>query len=154
MKKIITFLIIVNCFTLQSQNQKDLLKTYTFEEVELLHKQNPKPILVYSYTDWCKFCFAMEKNTFKNKKVIQTINDQFYFIKLNAETKKDITFLNKKFIYKATGINTGIHELTNELASVKNRISYPTITKLNSNFEIEFQKVGYLNSNYFIQILK
>jgi thioredoxin-related protein len=154
MKKIITFLIIVNCFTLQSQNQKDLLKTYTFEEVELLHKQNPKPILVYIYTDWCKFCFAMEKNTFKNKKVIQTINDQFYFIKLNAETKKDITFLNKKFIYKATGINTGIHELTNELASVKNRISYPTITKLNSNFEIEFQKVGYLNSNYFIQILK
>jgi thioredoxin-related protein len=154
MKKITLIIIVINSFILQSQNKKDFLKTYTFEEVEVLHKQNPKPILVYIHTEWCKFCFGMEKNTFKNKKVIQTINKQFYFVKLNAENKKAITFLNKKFIYKPTGINTGIHELANELASKNNRISYPTVTKLNSNFEIEFQKVGYLNSKEFIQILK
>ena len=154
MKNILLFFIVFNCFSLLSQSKNEVLKTYSFEEVELMHRQNPKPILIYIFTDWCKFCFGMEKNTFKNKKVIETVNEQFYLVKLNAEEKKDITFLNKKFIYKPTGINTGIHELANELASIKNIISYPTVTKLNSNFEIEFQKSGYLNSKYFIKILK
>ena len=34
----------------------------------------------------------MKKTTFKNKKVIQLLNKKFYFIKLNAEEKPDITY--------------------------------------------------------------
>lgn len=154
MKKIIFVVLLFYCITVQSQSDKEILKIFSFEEVEILQKQNPKPILVYIYTDWCKFCFGMNKNTFSDRRVIKNLNDKFYFIKLNAENKKDITFLNKTFTYKPSGINTGIHELASELASIKNNVSYPTITKLNQNFEIEFQKVGFINSKNLLQFIK
>lgn len=154
MKKIIFVVLLFYCITVQSQSDKEILKIFSFEEVEILQKQNPKPILVYIYTDWCKFCFGMNKNTFSDRRVIKNLNDKFYFIKLDAENKKDITFLNKTFTFKPSGINTGIHELTNELASIKNNVSYPTITKLNQNFEIEFQKVGFINSKNLLQFIK
>ena len=41
---------------------------------------------------------------------MQLLNENFYFVKLNREEKKDIHFLGKKFIYKPTGTNTGIHK--------------------------------------------
>lgn len=145
MKKFIAFIILFTCYNLQSQEKKEL-QVYTFQEVEELQKQNPKPVVIFIYTDWCKYCFAMEKNTFNNKEIIKVLNDKFYFIKLNAEEKKNITFLNHTFKYQPTGNNTGIHQLANELAVVKNRISYPTTTLLNSKFEIELQKSGYINS--------
>ncbi|WP_298878466.1 DUF255 domain-containing protein [uncultured Polaribacter sp.] len=154
MKKIIFVVLLFYCITVQSQSDKEILKIFSFEEVEILQKQNPKPILVYIYTDWCKFCFGMSKSTFSDRKVIKNLNDKFYFIKLNAENKKDITFLNKTFTYKPSGINTGIHELASELASIKNNVSYPTVTKLNQNFEIEFQKVGFINSKNLLQFIK
>lgn len=145
MKKFIAFIILFTCYNLQSQEKKEL-QVYTFQEVEELQKQNPKPVVIFIYTDWCKYCFAMEKNTFNNKEIIKVLNDKFYFIKLNAEEKKNITFLNHTFKYQPSGNNTGIHQLANELAVVKNRISYPTTTLLNSKFEIELQKSGYINS--------
>ena len=139
---------------MSAQEHKEKIKVYSFQEVENLHKNKPKPILIYIYTDWCKFCFGMNKNTFKNKDVIKKLNSEFYFIKLNAEAKEDITFLNKTFVFKPTGTNTGLHELANELANINNRISYPTTTILNSSFEIELQKEGYLNSKKMISLLK
>jgi len=153
MKKITAFIILFVCFTIQSQEKKEKLKVYSFHEVEKLHQQNPKPLVVFIYTDWCKYCFAMKKNTFKNNEVIKALNTQFYFVKLNAEGKKDISFLNHTFKYQPTGNNTGIHQLANELAVIKGRISYPTTTILNSKFEIELQKSGYINSKQLKTIL-
>ena len=143
----------IGCFAVQSQEKKEVLKVFTFEEVEKLHQKNPKPIVVFVYTDWCKICHGMKKNTFKNEEVIRLLNDKFYFIKLNAESKKDIVFLEKTFVYRPTGKNTGVHELANELASIKKRIAYPTTTILNSKFEIDLQLDGYVNSKKMKKIL-
>ena len=41
----------------------------------------------------------MKKIIFKNEKAIRLLNDHFYFIKLNGEEKKDISFLGKTFNY-------------------------------------------------------
>ncbi|WP_405611352.1 thioredoxin family protein [Polaribacter sp. Asnod1-A03] len=154
MRKYIAFIILFICFTTQSQEEKEELKVYSFNEIEKLNKQIPKPIVVFIHTDWCKYCFAMKKNTFNNNEVIKALNDKFYFVFLNAESKKDITFLNHTFKYKPTGNNTGVHQLANELAGIKNRISYPTTTILNSKFEIDILKNGYINSKKMLFILK
>ncbi|MCG1035367.1 thioredoxin family protein [Polaribacter sargassicola] len=154
MREYIAFITLFICLTTQSQEKKEELKIYSFLEIEKLNKQSPKPIVVFIYTDWCKYCFAMKKNTFSNKDVIKALNNKFYFVLLNAESKKDINFLNHTFKYKPTGNNTGVHQLADELAGVKNRIIYPTTTILNSNFEIDLQKSGYLNSKRMLSILK
>ncbi|MEZ7916270.1 MAG: DUF255 domain-containing protein, partial [Polaribacter sp.] len=92
-KKLLFLFIFFGCFTIYAQESKgkEVLNIFTFEEVEEIHQQIPKPILVFLYTDWCKICFGMKKTTFKNRKVIQLLNEKFYFIKLNAEEKQDIT---------------------------------------------------------------
>lgn len=152
-KKILYIFIFFGSLATLSQTKETDLKVYTFSEVEKLHKQKPKPIVVFIYADWCNICHGMKKTTFKNRKVIQLLNDNFYFVTLNGEEKIAITFLNKTFVYKPTGTNTGIHELANELASKKGRITYPTTTVLSSKFDIHLQEVGFLNNKKMERIL-
>ena len=54
------------------------LKTYSFEEVVQLSKENPKPIVVFTHTNWCKYCKIMEHVTFKDSRIIATLNENFY----------------------------------------------------------------------------
>ncbi|MFA9191931.1 thioredoxin family protein [Flavobacterium sp. FZUC8N2.13] len=130
------------------------LKTYTFEEAEILSKENPKPFVVFTHTDWCKYCKMMENSTFKNPKIISLLNSNFYFISLDAETKEDIQFNNHKFQFKPKGQNIGIHELATALATINSQVVYPTVTILQTDFSIVFQKHSLLNAKDLIVILE
>lgn len=130
------------------------LKSYTFEEAAQLTKENPKPIVVFIHTNWCKYCKMMENSTFKNPEIISILNDSFYFVALDAETKTDITFENHTFKFQPTGQNTGIHELATALATLNKQISYPTITILDEKNTILFQKQSYLKVKELIPILE
>lgn len=154
-KKLLFLFLFFGCFTIygQENKEKEVLNIFTFEEVERLQQQKSKPLLVFLYTDWCKICHGMKRTTFKNKKVIQLLNEKFYLIQLNGEERKAITFLGKTFRYKPTGTTTGIHELANELGAIKKRIAFPTTTILNTKFEIDIQLLGFLNSKKMTAIL-
>jgi thioredoxin-related protein len=154
-KKLLFLFLLLGCFTIygQESKEKEVLNIVTFEEVENLQQKNPKPLLVFLYTDWCKICHGMKKTTFENRKVIQLLNKNFYVLLLNGEEKRAIPFLGKTFQYKPTGTNTGIHELAQELGTIKKRIAYPTTTILNTKFEIDLQLVGFLNSEKMTTIL-
>jgi thioredoxin-related protein len=130
------------------------LKVYTFDEVAQLSKENPKPIVVFIHTNWCKYCKMMENSTFKNEEVIKILNQDFYFISLDAETKNDIIYNNQRFIFIPNGKNTGIHELATALATIDKQISYPTLTILDSSNTILFQKNSFLNTKTVLTILK
>jgi thioredoxin-related protein len=130
------------------------LKTYTFEEAEKLSKENPKPYLVFIHTSWCNYCKMMENSTFKNPEIINLLNSDFYFISLDAESKKDIHFNNHKFQFIPKGQNTGIHELVTALATINSQVVYPTVTILESDFSIVFQKHSFLSGKELIAILK
>lgn len=130
------------------------LKTYSFEEAQKLSKEDPKPFVVFIHTSWCNYCKMMENSTFKNQEIITILNDNFYFISFNAESKDDIHFNNYKFRFKPKGQNTGIHELATELASIDSQVVYPTITILKSDFSIVFQKHSFLSSKELIIILE
>ncbi len=58
-----------------------------------------KPVIIDLYTNWCYWCKVMDKKTYTNQKVISYINDHFYAVKLNAETKEKISWANKDFNY-------------------------------------------------------
>lgn len=153
MKKTLLLLLLFESFLSFSQEKKQTLKVFTFSEVEKIQLQNPKPIIVFITTDWCKICHGMKSTTLEDRDIIQLLNDKFYFIKLNAEEKEDITFLKRTFEYKPTGINTGLHELANQLGSVDNVMVYPATTFLNSNFEIDLQLTGFYNTKRMKKIL-
>lgn len=130
------------------------LKTYTFEEAEKLSKENPKPIVVFIHTSWCSYCRMMENSTFKKAEIIQLLNTNFYFISLDAESKSTIRFNNHSFQFKPKGQNTGIHELATALAEMDSQVVYPTVTILQTDYSIVFQKHSFLNTKELLVILE
>lgn len=130
------------------------LKTYSFEEAEKLSKENPKPFVVFIYTSWCKYCKIMENSTFKNLETVRLLNNDFYFISLDAESKRDIYFNNNNFKFQPKGQNSGIHELATELATIDSEVVYPTVAILESDFSILFQKHSFINAKELLVILE
>jgi thioredoxin-related protein len=130
------------------------LKTYSFEQIDSLQRNQNRKIIVFIHTDWCKYCQAMKNTTFKNKEVTKTLNENFYFITLNAEEKRTISFNSRKFIFKTSGNTTGINELAYELATINNQTTYPTLCVLNPQNEIVFQESNYLPAKEFLILLE
>lgn len=155
MKKNIVYSLFFFLVTLHSFSQKNVAfpKTYSFEEVAILQKTTPKPMVVFLHTNWCKFCFAMKKNAFTNKKVIELLNNKYYFIMLNGEHKSDIKFYDKTYKYKPTGSTTGVHELAEILGTKNGKINYPTTVIVSSNFTIDSQLDTFLSNTELQKIL-
>ncbi len=116
-----------------------------------MHKQK-KPLLIFVHTDWCKFCYLQDNKTFTDSLVF-TLSKNFYCLRLNAETKTAITFINRTYTYKATGVNTGQHQLADYLAKEKGLVSYPTTILLNTKLELTKRLVGFYNANDLIKHL-
>lgn len=130
------------------------LRTYTFSEAEKLEQQNPKPIFVFIHTSWCKYCKMMENSTFKNPEVVQLLNENFYFVSLDAEQKNPILFKNNTFRFQPKGQNTGVHELAEELGTVDGAMTYPTFSILDKNNNILLQISEYTDAKTMITLLK
>ncbi len=129
------------------------LKKYPFEEIENLQKNHSRNVVIFIHADWCQYCKTMQNTTFKNEKIINLLNEKFYFTELDAEEKRDITFFGKTFRYKPNGKSTGIHELAETLGNIHGKVSYPSIIILNPENEIIFQYDGFLNTEHFLQLL-
>ena len=95
----------------------------------------------------------MEHVTFKDSRIIATLNENFYFVSFDAETKKDIIFNNHTFQFQPNGTNTGIHELAIALATIENQVVYPTLTILESDNSILFQQASFISAKALGRIL-
>ena len=130
------------------------LKTHTFQEAEQLAIKTPKPIVVFIHTSWCKYCKIMEHSTFKNKQVIETLNESYYFVPFDAQSTESITFNNHTFKFQPTGTKTGIHELATALATINGQVIYPTTTILGTDNSIIFQQHSLIRAVDLLSILQ
>ncbi len=129
------------------------IKAVKFEQLDSLQKTEKRPVVVFLHTSWCKYCGTMKNTTFKNDEVINMLNQKFYFVSLNVEEKQDIPFRGHRFEYKPTGANTGINELAEQLGTIDGQVSYPSICFLNADYEIIYQKKGFVAAKDFLAIL-
>jgi thioredoxin-related protein len=109
------------------------VKWYTIEEAEKLNKQEPRKIMIDVYTDWCGWCKKMDKETFNHPVIADYINRYYYPVKLNAESKEDITFNGNTYKYVAQGAR-GYHELAAGL--LNGRMSFPSVAYMNEKMEL------------------
>lgn len=122
----------------------------TIDEVEQLMKTKPKKVLVDAYTSWCGWCKRMDKNTFQHPEIAKFVNNNFYAIKFDAETKETINFKGKDFNFVPGG-RKGHNELAKFL--LKGRLSYPTISFLNENLDLINAFPGYKQPSDFDALL-
>src|SRR5689334_3197011 len=77
----------------------DKIEWLKIDEATIKLKSSGKPVLIDLYTDWCYWCKVMDKKTYTNSKVIAYINEHFYSVKLNAETKESVSWKEKLYHY-------------------------------------------------------
>lgn len=113
----------------------------------------PKPVVIFVYTDWCRYCRLMEQTTLKDRELAAFLDRCFYFIRLNAEEKRSIRFLGQAYHYRPTGIQTGEHELAARLRN--NRpAAYPALFILSPEGEVVLRTHSYLSPADLIRILE
>lgn len=101
------------------------IKWYDLETAEKLAKDNPKPLFIDMYTDWCGWCDHMMKTTFANEYIASYINTYYYPVRFNAEGFDTVTWRGTTYYnFPAEGRKT-THELAKLL--MDGRMSYPTI---------------------------
>lgn len=116
-------------------------------------REQPKPIIIFIHTDWCKFCAMQENNTFSRPEVVKEINQNFYAVRLNAEETNDIIFLNKKYRYKPSGTGSGHHELAEMLGIKNGKLSFPSIVILSESWQVIQRETGFLNAEELLMVL-
>lgn len=134
--------------------QSQTLAWTPFTELNEKLRENPKPILVFIHTDWCKYCLMQEKNTFTDPEIVDYLNEQYYCLKLNGETKESLRFLNRNYSYISTGAGTGQHQLAELLGKKEGVLTYPTTVILSNSFQLQARESGFLDKNQLISMLR
>lgn len=124
----------------------DQIQWLSIEEAYAKMKKEPRKILIDVYTDWCGWCKVMDRETFKDKAVVEYINKKYYAVKFDAEQKATITLGDKKFLSQGR-----THELA--LALTNNQPSYPTTIFLDDNFQMIQPLAGYIKAKEFHEII-
>jgi thioredoxin-related protein len=92
----------------------------------------------------------MDASTFTNPVIVNYVNDNFYAVKFDAETREDINFRGKDYKYVSQGMQ-GYNELAAEI--LNNQMSYPTSVYLDENMDEIFPVPGYQESKVFESVL-
>ncbi|HEY8399664.1 MAG TPA: DUF255 domain-containing protein [Cytophagaceae bacterium] len=148
---VLIFITIISASTTFAQNNTHgLVNWLTLEEAEKKAKESPKPILIDVYTDWCGWCKYMIKTTYSDPQVAGYINNNFYPVAFNAETKDTIvwqgtTYYNKEASQRPT------HQLAYKLLG--NNLSYPTTVFMTGDFQNTSVVPGYLEAKTIAPIL-
>lgn len=125
MKRLVFFIIFLLPVTSFSQETDvDSVKWMSIEESGKNFREQQKPVLFYFYKTDCDSCRIQESTTFSNPEVSNYINILFYPVKINAETKDTITFLDGNR-YINSGSNGKIHDLVFNLTGSAD--TFPTI---------------------------
>jgi len=113
----------------------------SLEEALTKAKKEPRKIFIDMYTDWCKWCTEMDRNTFSNPVIAAYMNKNYYAVKFDAEGQKDAQFNNKTFKQPKPGQKRSAHELA--IFLLNGRLSYPSYVFVNPDQSVITAVPGY-----------
>lgn len=127
-------------------------KAYDAAQTDSLVLKGNKDIFIFMYTDWCRYCAAMKQTTFKNDSVVRLLEQHFYFVPFNAESRCEVNINGSVYKYAPSGAGTGLHELAVVLSG-KTVPAFPFIAVINKKGEVVFSYDSYLSAKELIAVL-
>lgn len=148
----ITFLLLVTVLVstmhLSAQSNPETIRWMSITEAEKLCAKEPKKILIDIYTDWCGWCKKLDATTYKDPRVVAFLNENFYAVKLNAESKEKISYQNKEYVYDPAQRINGV--AVNFMSSSS---GYPTTTFLDEKLNVISVVPGYMQADMMKNVL-
>lgn len=144
----ITILILL-CMQLVAHGQS--IRWTDFEQLSDSLRVTQRPLLVFIHTDWCKYCKMQENITFQHSDVIDQLNKDYYCLRLNAEDKQDIAFLNRVYRFRSLD---GQHELAKFLGKENGELIFPTTVVIKDNLQVFIRRQGLQKAEDLLQILQ
>ncbi|MEL7003575.1 MAG: thioredoxin fold domain-containing protein [Bacteroidota bacterium] len=157
LSKFIGCLLVVILFTtnhLQAQKEPSV-SWLSFEQLSDSLSVKPKKVFVDFYTPWCIFCRKMDKVVFTDPEVIQQLNNDYYSVRMNAESRDTIYFEGQPFINDQLGkTRNPVHQLAQLLATRNGKFAPPALIILDENFAVKNRYFEYLTSEKMLRALK
>ncbi len=126
------------------------IKWMNWKEVQEAQKKQPRKVFVDAYTDWCGWCKRMDATTFSHAEIVKYVNDNFYAVKFDAESKEVIRFKDKDYKFVSQGTR-GYNELAAEI--MNGQMSYPTVVYFDEAMNQIFPVPGYQDPKTFESVL-
>ncbi|MES2133005.1 MAG: thioredoxin family protein [Bacteroidota bacterium] len=139
-----------NTYT-EYKDHSSLVNWISFDEAYKKCKLNPRPILIDVYTTWCGPCKMMSAQTFNHPSIAKYINDNFYAVKFDAESKDSVKFDKYVFVSSDNNNPKATHQFAASI--LDNQLAYPSIVFLNNQIQrIDILK-GFMAPNQFDPII-
>jgi len=129
--------------------QATTLNWISWDEAIELNKKEKKKILLDVFTYWCGWCKKMDTETFTNPYLAKYLNDNYYLVKFDAESKEPLQYKGKEFRYVRTS-KGGHHEVAEEF--LRGHLSFPSIVFLDENLDIIQPIPGFRDAEELLMI--
>lgn len=146
---ILSFLLAYLPVTTDISTGKEKIQWMTLEEASKKMEASPKPMIIDLYAKWCYWCKEMDKKTYNNDKVVRYINENFYPVKMDAETKSTVQWNDREFDY-----NTSVRVNEFSLFVTNGQLSYPTTVIFMNQDEAPATIPGFMSSEAIEPFLK
>lgn len=125
------------------------IKWMSFTQAVEANKKAPKKIFIDIYTGWCGWCKKMDASTFMDDSVANYMNEKFYAVKLDAETKDTIIFNDHAFVYMPENKANSL-----ALSLLNGKMSYPTFVIMDEKVQLLTPVPGFQTVPQIMPILK
>ena len=133
---------IVSMGLLPFNNNPEAVNWVSLAEAQEKIKDEPKTIFIDFSAEWCGWCKVMDKNTFADANVAAYMNENYYSVRLDYDSKEQLEFFGEKLTarelgtkYKVPGLPT-ILLVAHDNKKSKTLVGYkkpePFLTKLKS----------------------
>ncbi len=152
-KNILLISLVLLPFLSYSQKKSVLVKSLTFPQLQDSMQLHPKPILLRLSTDWCVYCKLQDKQIEKSDSLQKILQNNFYYVEMDAETKATISFNGRQYQSRSNGLSKGVHELAEALGKENGQIGYPVIVVLNERYKMLYRYQGLMEKKELIKVL-
>ena len=116
--------------TAASAKAEDEVHWMSIQEAEAKMREKPKKVIINFYTSWCGWCKRMDATTYSNPSLIKYVNNNFYAVRFDAESRESFMFNGKEYHFEPQyKCNTFAMEL------LKGQLGYPTTVFMMENFQ-------------------
>lgn len=100
------------------------VRWYNIEEAQKLSDSIPRRIFIDFSTSWCGWCKKMDAETFANGVIAKYMNENYYCVKFDAESRDTIVFNGQTFFNRGPAGQRSAHDFA--ITVLHGQLSYPS----------------------------